>query len=368
MGALRFAITNTKETLATLKSTNTTTYFLNQHLLSMSQRKSAVRAASGGAKTRRRATNVAQIGPQFGAGPQFNAWGTSKQPKTAQTKQPALDAPPFALVVADPKAGPLVGKPDGNSQPTNVVRVKDVINVAIPATGELVHVITPNLFNAYGTPNAAVALGAAVAGYTYTNVADFTAINTEFYEYRLLSYSVDVTYTGAPMTCTGRLALTLNASNGPLTPISAQFDDDGITCALVDGASCIVRPIQDMPFVSTSSGLGPYFHSTIVSIVGGLPSTPTNLMISVNRVIEAIPYATSMYRNTATHTVCDPHSCCTASNIVGASSSHASGPGAYTKLVKHSKLLASAAAKAYASLTPAARAAAFKTLQSLIAG
>lgn len=251
--------------------------------------------------------------------------------------------------MADPVNGPLVGRPDSNANPTSVLRDRHVWYANVDAAGYCSLFIANGSYLSHAVNTVTAGLIASQAFVSAPNHATYVA---EFSRIRWLAAHVEVTYVGASQTAAGRVSV--SAHNGSSTvgiAPEAFFDDVGVSGPLADGAQAIIRPFA-ADFHST--GISTYLSVSegIAVNVCGAPAGTNTVMITVHRVLEGLPLATSLHRASATHTVSDPLQIAAGDNIQGPKATFQAGAG--KSMTEHATGIASLAADAYGAYKAAA--------------
>lgn len=245
--------------------------------------------------------------------------------------------------MADPVSGPLVGRPDNNANPTNVLRDFHTFYLSPDAAGYAVCVIG-NCTLAAHVPMPVVT-GLITVG-TGVNAPNHTSFTTEFNRVRFLAAHVKVEYVGAAQVAAGRLSLTTNSAPTSINGLApeALFDDVGVRGPLQDGGQMILRPFDSAFGVPTSSTYPSQCLMGVITICGA-PTGTNTVMVTVTRVLEGIPNASSLHSATATHTISNPLDLAAADNVQGNTATFQAGPG--NAMVRHGTTIVETLAEAY---------------------
>lgn len=259
--------------------------------------------------------------------------------------------PSYAAMMADPLNAEVVGKPDYNAAMTNVSRFRDVYDVTTTATGKAAIRICPSTAYAINIAPNVDAAGVPI-NWPVPSASDYHAsMASDNAQYRTLCYVVQWTPTLSDMNAAGKIFLgeyARGAQDTPAQDYSKYFDDEGLTSSAKDSACIVCRPMGDLPFGNVDVDIARSTFGTVVVVITGMPSVSQVVgAITVTRIVELIPYGTTLARSQAKHSPCDIHDCCVAANIVGPGATRSGGPDPYDKIVRSALKIARTAHRVF---------------------
>lgn len=318
----------------------------------MLRRQSSARAASGGGQPK----YASNMGGNPTKAPRQKVRLSQKPLPRGQMagNSPSQEArmSAYTAMMADPLNAPVVGKPDFNAVATNVSRFRDVYDVTTTAAGQAAVRVSASV--PYGAAIAPTITAGAVTAWGAPTASSYSAsMSADNAEYRPLCFVVQWMPTLSDMNASGRVFMgvyTTGVSDTPVQAISAYFDDEGFAASAKEAATTIVRPMGELPFTTCDIGPGNAVFGNLAFVLTGMPNVAQVVgQLVVTRIVELIPYGTTLARATAKHTPCDMHDCCTAANIVGPGPTRGWGPDSYEKTVKASLRVAKVAARLFSA-------------------
>jgi hypothetical protein len=251
----------------------------------------------------------------------------------------------YALMVADPLYGPLVGRPDAFSAATNVMRIKDVYDIIADSNGNAVYSCGGSPSNNYPGVVATTTPYGVTAG-TPANSQYRAQIELDNYVGRVLGLVVQWKPTLAVNVMQGK-GIMAPYNTGGIVPkgIQSYFNDNGVNFSAGTEAVMIARHWTE-PIYNAISIPGVQWPNIQLTLVG-MPVGQLCGQIIVTRILECVPNQGVLAAEGATITPCNTMDCCIANNISGMKASMGSGPMSYATAASHGLKIAKTAAKIF---------------------
>lgn len=259
----------------------------------------------------------------------------------------------FSMMMVDPLNAPLTGKPDSNNWPTNVSRIKDILDVTTTSAGAAIVGVTGHTS---GTHKFTATMTPATANFTSwggTSDSQWQAqLASDSRYYRTLAYVVEWTPTQSMSTASGRVymghyALTATTDLPGTGSATDFFDDNGISGMLNEPMCTVVRPMTEAGFITMTGNTFSQLPVTIFAVAGAVAAVGIIGQLTITRIVETIPQGATLSRQSAKHTRCDPADCCVASNITGPNTTFTAGRDSYSKIVSSGLRVAKTAARVF---------------------
>lgn len=246
------------------------------------------------------------------------------QPAPSKPKNMRVPSHPYIDLAMDPFTAESTGLPDLFTGPTAVNKLRDTLVLTTNSSGQGAVIINPNLasfvYTGTYTANVISSWGTPAAHEKYST------INTEASALRIVAQAVRISYTGAPLSATGRIVImpvyglgTSEISTSPLDWFDAGNALEAMPADLP--AEHHMIPFADQPFVSITTSQYRSFPSILVAIYGGVASTAV-LSIEVVTHIEMLPFSTTLSANAATSSPAHPIVLAAVANAIGSSAPH----------------------------------------------
>lgn len=280
-----------------------------------------------------------------------------KAMKNSQASTPVMEMGPaqssqpmsmYAKMLSDPLNGELVGRPDDNTQATNVVRIVDVYDIGTDANGNASWGFYPtSVFKATTNTVSTTAPYAVAIGPGQSSQYDAQLQLDNVYQ-RALVYVVEWKPTIAVNVMQGKMAITQYNGALPAKNLVAYFNDNGLHGPASNEATSIGRHFTAPLFTNVVSGAS-QLSSTLVTIAGGPINTTVIGQVVVTQIIEVVPKQSVLAGSSAKHTHCDMMACCVAANIIGPGVRGATGPNSYRTVANKALKIALSASKLFPS-------------------